>query len=86
MESLNDTFDSTLRSVQLAQTERELEDIRVQALGRKGSITLALRGLKDLPSEQRPAAGEKINQYKKTIETGLNLRPLQANDELVETE
>lgn len=71
MESLNDTFDRTLRSVQLAQTEKELEDIRVQALGRKGSITLALRGLKDLPPEQRPAAGGKINHYKKTIETAL---------------
>lgn len=74
MGSLNDTFDSTLRSVQSAQTEKELEDIRVQALGRKGSITLALRGLKDLSPEQRPVEGEKINRYKKSIETALEQR------------
>ncbi len=74
MGSLNDTFDSTLRSVQSAQTERELEDIRVQALGRKGSITLALRGLKDLSPEQRPVEGEKINRFKKSIEAALEQR------------
>ena len=74
MGSLNDTFDSTLRSVQSAQTEKELEDIRVQALGRKGTITLALRGLKDLSPEQRPVEGEKINRYKKSIEAALEQR------------
>ncbi len=74
MGSLNDTFDSTLRSVQSAQTEKELADIRVQALGRKGTITLALRGLKDLSPEQRPVEGEKINRYKKSIETALERR------------
>ncbi|MXZ54811.1 MAG: phenylalanine--tRNA ligase subunit alpha [Gammaproteobacteria bacterium] len=74
MGSLNDTFDSTLRSVQSAQTEKELEDIRVQALGRKGSITLALRGLKDLSPEQRPVEGEKINRYKKSLEAALEQR------------
>lgn len=77
MDSLNDTFDSTLRSVQQAQTEKELDDIRVQALGRKGTITLALRGLKDLPKEQRPAAGEEINRYKKSIETALSERRIE---------
>ncbi|MYD45927.1 MAG: phenylalanine--tRNA ligase subunit alpha [Gammaproteobacteria bacterium] len=74
MGSVNDTFDSTLRSVQSAQTEKELEDIRVQALGRKGTITLALRGLKDLTPEQRPVEGEKINRYKKSIEAALEQR------------
>ena len=74
MSSLNDTFDSTLRSVQSAQTEKELDDIRVQALGRKGTLTLALRGLKDLSPEQRPVEGEKINRYKKSIEAALEQR------------
>ncbi|MCY3541374.1 MAG: phenylalanine--tRNA ligase subunit alpha [Gammaproteobacteria bacterium] len=74
MGSLNDTFDRTLRSVQSAQTEKKLEGIRVQALGRKGTITLALRGLKDLSPEQRPVEGEKINRYKKSIEAALEQR------------
>ena len=74
MGSLNDTFDSTISSVQSAQTEKELDDIRVQALGRKGTITLALRGLKDLSPEHRPVEGEKINRYKKSIEAALEQR------------
>ena len=81
---LNDTIDSTLRSVQSAQNEKELEDIRVQALGRKGTITLALRGLKDLPPEQRPAEGERINRVKQSIEAALVQRRNELDVELYE--
>ena len=35
----------------------DLEAARVAVFGRKGSITLQLRGLEDVPAEQRPAAG-----------------------------
>lgn len=71
MDPLDDLLNSTLQSISEARTQRVLEDIRVQCLGRKGAITLALRGLKNLPPEQRPVAGEKINKHKKAIETAL---------------
>ena len=77
MDSLDDSLDNTLRSVKQAQTQHELDDVRVQVLGRKGTITLALRGLKDLPPEQRPLAGEKINRYKKSVETAIAERRIE---------
>ena len=57
-----DSLDA-LRAEMLARIERsgsegEIEQIRVEALGRKGRLTLLLRGLKDLPLEERPRAGE----------------------------
>jgi len=36
----------------------EIETTRVALLGRKGEVTLLLRGLKDVTPEDRPAMGE----------------------------
>lgn len=43
---------------------RDLENIRVKYLGRKGLLTALLHGLKDLPAEERPAVGQAANQTK----------------------
>ncbi len=41
-----------------------LEAVRVALLGRKGEITALLRGLKDVPDAERPAAGAELNLLK----------------------
>ena len=50
---------------------KELEDWRVCYLGRKSSLTQALRTLADLPLEERRAAGARANEIKKTLEASL---------------
>ena len=50
---------------------KELEDWRVRYLGRKSSLTQALRTLADLPLEVRRAAGARANEIKKTLEASL---------------
>ncbi len=45
-----------------------LERVRVRFLGRKGELTLLLRGLKELPAEERPAAGQALNRAKNEVE------------------
>ncbi len=42
----------------------ELEKTRVALLGRKGELTLLLRGLKDVPDAERPAVGAELNRVK----------------------
>ena len=42
----------------------ELEKLRVSYLGKKGSITELLKGLKDLSGEERKEAGQRINKFK----------------------
>ncbi len=39
----------------------EIENLRVAYLGKKGSITELLKGLKDLSDEERKAFGQKVN-------------------------
>src|SRR5918993_3642815 len=75
---MTDSLDS-LREEMLARIERsgseaEIEEIRVEALGRKGRLTLLLRGLKDLPAEERPRAGEELNQVRRLVEERLDQR------------
>ena len=42
----------------------DIESIRVALLGRKGEVTQLLRGLKDVPDEDRPAMGAELNRLK----------------------
>lgn len=51
-----------------AANAEELKNIRVELLGRKGEITLLLRGLKDLPPEERGPVGSAANELKEHIE------------------
>jgi len=45
------------KELQDANEERQVEDIRVRYLGKKGKITTLLKGLKDIPQEERPLVG-----------------------------
>jgi phenylalanyl-tRNA synthetase alpha chain len=73
---MNDSVEAlrgeVLARIQQARSERELEQIRVEILGRSGSVTLRLRGLKDLPAEERRGAGEQLNQLKRALEERLD--------------
>ncbi len=48
-----------------------LEELRVRYLGKNGELTALLRGIKDLPPEEKPAAGATLNVAKKEVEARL---------------
>lgn len=56
------------RKIEGARNERQLDDIRVELLGRKkGKISLFLKNIKNLPPEERPKQGELANRLKQEI-------------------
>ncbi|HEX5515322.1 MAG TPA: phenylalanine--tRNA ligase subunit alpha [Gammaproteobacteria bacterium] len=57
-----------------AQTLTELDAVRVAYLGKKGHITEQLKGLGRLPAEQRPRAGQAINEAKDALSAALEAR------------
>ena len=63
-----------LAAIQTAATEADLERIRIEFLGRKGRLSSLLEGLKDLTKEERPEAGRKANEAKRSLETALGAR------------
>jgi phenylalanyl-tRNA synthetase alpha chain len=54
--------------IQAAGTPGALDALSVKYLGRKGLITQFSRNIANLPADQRPAAGKKINSARKVIE------------------
>jgi phenylalanyl-tRNA synthetase alpha chain len=57
-----------------AKTLEELEAIRVQFLGRNGSLTLALKQIVKLPQDERPEIGKFANEVKSIIEQSLEAK------------
>ena len=61
-------------AVAAAAEPAALEELRVRYLGRKSELTLVLRGIRDLPPEQRGPVGQAANQVRQTLESMLGER------------
>ena len=53
-------------------TISELESIRVKYLGKKGELTLVLRGMGALTPEERPIIGQLANEIRTLIESKID--------------
>jgi len=52
----------------------QLENIRIQFLGKKGEITLLMRSMNQVPADERPIFGKRVNELKKQAEELLELK------------
>ena len=50
-----------------ATTSQQLDQIRVSVLGKKGALTALLRGMGQIPAEERPAMGQIINEKREEL-------------------
>lgn len=60
--------DDALVALDACRNETDVEALRVRFLGKKGELTGVLRGLGELPPEQRRSIGEQANQLKTLLE------------------
>ncbi|HEM61483.1 MAG TPA: phenylalanine--tRNA ligase subunit alpha [Chloroflexi bacterium] len=75
VESLEKLRREALEALRGASSEEELDRWRVQYLGRKGgAVTELLRGIADLPPEERPAFGQAANELKNLLSSSLEER------------
>lgn len=51
-----------------ADSSSALQDIRVRFLGKKGAVTEIMKGMRELPADERPVIGALINQLKDRLE------------------
>ena len=52
----------------------DLDQVRVRFMGRKGELTAQLKQLGKLPPQERPIAGEQINEAKRALSDALDAR------------
>ena len=74
MENLEQLVQDGLAAVEQADSLQALDQIRVEYLGKKGVITQQAKTLGKLSAEERPAAGQKINEAKGQVEQAINAR------------
>ena len=73
-DALSTLVERSLADVAASATLSGLDDVRVRVLGKKGLLTEQLKGLGVLPAAERPAAGQRINEAKTTIQAALESR------------
>ncbi|QCR36313.1 phenylalanine--tRNA ligase subunit alpha [Nissabacter sp. SGAir0207] len=61
-------------AVEDAKDTAALELVRVEYFGKKGHFTQQMQSLREVPTEERPAAGAVINQAKQEVQDALNAR------------
>jgi phenylalanyl-tRNA synthetase alpha chain len=67
-------------SLSQVSTEKELSEIRVRVLGRKGSLTQLLKCLGTLPEAERREIGKRANQIKEDLEKRVEKTLLQIQE------
>ncbi len=60
--------------IERATTRRDLDEVRVKYLGKRGTLTQLLRALPGLPPAERPIVGKEANAAKAGLESELEAR------------
>ncbi|BAP54326.1 phenylalanyl-tRNA synthetase, alpha chain [Thioploca ingrica] len=74
MQELSQLINQAQQAIFQAPDLATLEQLRVQWLGKKGVLTEQLKQLGHLPPQQRPQAGQAVNEAKRTLQQAIETR------------
>src|SRR5690606_31012030 len=66
--------EQAIAAVRAARSPEELDQVRVRYIGKKGELTQLLRGMGQVPPEERPAIGRLVNAARDAVEAELTAR------------
>lgn len=81
--ALREKFEAELSKI---ENSAELESIRVQYLGKKGSVTDLLKGMKELSNDERKALGAKVNELKGAVANKIAEKTAELKEKEIERE
>ena len=81
--NLKEQFEQELAKI---QSLADLEGIRVAYLGKKGSVTDLLKGMKELSNEEKKAFGQKVNELKGIVSSKLADKTQELKEKEIERE
>lgn len=79
IDELKQTFQEDMDK---AQNTEDLENIRVKYLGKKGTITELLKGMRNMQGDERKEAGKRINLLKAQVSESIQERGKQIQKEM----
>ena len=71
MNNITELVTQARAAVQAAKDPVALDQVRVDYLGKKGRLTILLKQVGNLPEDERPAAGEAINNAKRMLQDAI---------------
>ncbi|MEM8594656.1 MAG: phenylalanine--tRNA ligase subunit alpha [Pseudomonadota bacterium] len=77
MQDLDQLQAQALEQIDTSENLMDLDEVRVQFLGKKGSITSQLKTLGQLEPDQRRSAGAEINQVKQRVQESIQKKKTQ---------
>ena len=78
---LEDLLEQTLQRIDSAQDADALEAVRVEVLGRKGTLAQLSKTMAQLSAEERSSMGKMLNATKQTLESALDARKAKFDSE-----
>ncbi|MGW8312868.1 MAG: phenylalanine--tRNA ligase subunit alpha [Desulfuromonadales bacterium] len=82
-EKLSKIESAALQAAAAAANESELQQVRARYLGRKGEITVVMKGMGQLSPAERPLVGALANEVKDRLETAFADRQAALRDQLM---
>lgn len=71
-EKINEFLSRAKEELKNCNAIKSLNELRVKFLGKQGELTSFLRGMKDVPAEQKPEVGQLINHARQEVESEIN--------------
>lgn len=76
--------DEAVKLIEESDSPEKLDEIKVGFLGKKGRLTEILKSMKDLPAEERPKVGQKVNEVRALLEAKLEEKKKEMNRTLLQ--
>jgi phenylalanyl-tRNA synthetase alpha chain len=73
-QELNQLVNDAEQAIGVAEDLQALDQVRVDFLGKKGHLTERMKSLGQLSAEERPKAGQAINQAKQAVQQAIEVR------------
>ena len=71
----------SLKEIAAAADASSVEALRVKYVGRNGSIPALIKGMKDVPKEERPAFGKAVQAWRAEVEAALSAKGVGGSSE-----
>lgn len=78
-DKLKKIMDNALAQIEESEQLDKLNDIKVSFLGKKGELTSLLKSMKDIAPEDRPKAGQMVNEARTKINEKLEAKKKNLN-------
>ena len=62
---------SAIEALNACAQTKEIDELKVKFLGKKGELTAILKEMKNLSAEERPVVGQLANEVRQQIETAI---------------